>query len=241
MGRRRWNDDDFTKAVRESISVAETLRAIGLLVTGSNYKTVYRALERLQLNTDHWLGQAHLRGKNHQWSKKIPITELLKENSTYAGSTSTIKSRMIRDGLLTYECARCGISSWLGGPITLQLDHINGVNNDHRLENLRLLCPNCHSCTPTFAGKNILRATKVVPTCEQCGNRVSKLRFMCRKCAASNRPTKIDWPDKKTLSGMLEDMSMEAVGRWLGVSGNAIRKHLKKVATEGFEPPTSLV
>lgn len=227
MGRRRWSDEEFIKAVRESVSVAETLRAIGLQVTGSNYKTVHKTVTRMALSTNHWLGQSHLRGKSHNWTKKTPLTEILLENSTYGG-TSSLKSRMVREGLLIYECAICGISSWRGGPITLQLDHINGVNNDHRQENLRLLCPNCHSCTPTFAGRNILKATKADPTCERCGDKVSKLRLMCRKCAASDRPTKIDWPDKETLSGMLEDTSMEAVGRRLGVSGNAVRKRLRK-------------
>lgn len=227
MSRRRWKDEDFIKAVKESISVAETLRAIGLQVTGSNYKTVHRTVARMGLNTDHWLGQSHLQGKSHKWTKKTPLTEIMLENSTY-GSTSSLKSRMVREGILTYECAVCGISSWLGRPITLQLDHINGVNNDHRRENLRLLCPNCHSCTPTFAGRNILKVAKSDSICKRCGDKVSKLRFMCRKCAASERPTKIDWPGKETLSEMLESMGMGDVGRRLGVSGNAIRKHMKR-------------
>ena len=58
---------------------------------------------------------------------------------------------------MEYKCQKCGISEWLGNPLTLQLDHINGVNNDHRLTNLRFLCPNCHSQTDTYAGKNMGR------------------------------------------------------------------------------------
>lgn len=72
---------------------------------------------------------------------------------TYA-NISRLKERLIRANLLEYKCHKCGITEWQNEPIALQLDHINGINNDHRLENLRLLCPNCHSQTDTYAGKN---------------------------------------------------------------------------------------
>jgi 5-methylcytosine-specific restriction endonuclease McrA len=63
----------------------------------------------------------------------------------------------VNEGRMEYKCQCCGISEWLDKPISLQLDHINGINNDHRIENLRFLCPNCHSQTDTYAGKNIGR------------------------------------------------------------------------------------
>jgi 5-methylcytosine-specific restriction endonuclease McrA len=60
----------------------------------------------------------------------------------------------VKENRLEYKCANCGIKEWNNLPLSLQLDHINGVNNDHRLENLRFLCPNCHSQTDTYSGKN---------------------------------------------------------------------------------------
>ena len=71
-----------------------------------------------------------------------------------------LKKRLLRAGLLTNACAVCGINQWQGRPLVLELDHINGVSDDHRLENLRLLCPNCHSQTDTYCGRNIRIARK---------------------------------------------------------------------------------
>ena len=66
-----------------------------------------------------------------------------------------MKSRLIKEEILEYKCALCGnTGEWQGQSLTLQLDHINGINNDNRLKNLRLLCPNCHSQTKTFSGRN---------------------------------------------------------------------------------------
>jgi len=69
--------------------------------------------------------------------------------------TSVLKKRLVTEGILVYNCTSCGIGDeWNGNPIVLQLDHINGIHDDHRLENLRLLCPNCHSQTDTWCGRN---------------------------------------------------------------------------------------
>lgn len=70
------------------------------------------------------------------------------------------KRKLVRDGILAYKCAECGIVEWLGRPLALQIDHINGIHDDWRVENLRMLCPNCHSQTPTFAGRNMKRRSR---------------------------------------------------------------------------------
>lgn len=89
------------------------------------------------------------------WSRGkqlVPDSDIFSEQSRYA--TELAKHRVVINDLLEYKCSRCGIDEWYGETIVLELDHINGVNNDHRLDNLRFLCPNCHSQTDTFRGRN---------------------------------------------------------------------------------------
>jgi len=87
-------------------------------------------------------------------STKYSLDDILIENSNYK-NISRLKTRLINENKLEYKCAICGnTGEWNNNPLVLQLDHINGKHNDHRLENLRFLCPNCHSQTETYSGKN---------------------------------------------------------------------------------------
>ena len=79
-------------------------------------------------------------------------------------STNTLKQRLISEGIKANKCEICSVSEWMGKELTCQLDHINGVSNDHRLENLRIVCPNCHSQTDTFCGKNKGKIQKLLNT-----------------------------------------------------------------------------
>jgi 5-methylcytosine-specific restriction endonuclease McrA len=151
--KRKWTDEQFIDAVRNGRSVRGVLQAIGLNPTGANYKTAADTVARLNLDTSHWKGQGYLKGLSHNFSRKIPLDEILVENSTFHNLTH-LKARLVKDGLLEKRCSICGLTDWLGKPISLVMDHINGVNNDHRLENLRFLCPNCNSQQDTFAGRN---------------------------------------------------------------------------------------
>ena len=98
-------------------------------------------------------------GKNYEGlleynrQRQIPMEKILVQDSTYA--RHNLKRRIIQENLIHYKCSCCGLGdSWNGEKLVLQLDHINGVNNDHRLENLRFVCPNCHSQQETYAAKN---------------------------------------------------------------------------------------
>jgi len=85
--------------------------------------------------------------------REITLQEIL-EGKHPGYSTTRLKERLIEELKWVYECSECGLSEWRGKSLVLQLDHIDGNNSNHRLENLRLLCPNCHSQTETFAGRN---------------------------------------------------------------------------------------
>jgi 5-methylcytosine-specific restriction endonuclease McrA len=82
----------------------------------------------------------------------LPIEDLL-----LVGQRQNIKIRLLRAGILENRCSICGLTEWMSSALTMQIDHVNGAKNDHRLENLRMLCPNCHSQTATFAGRNVKR------------------------------------------------------------------------------------
>ena len=104
--------------------------------------------------------KARLRGEIKTRAAGMPIADLLQN----AVSRQNVKMRLLRAGLLKNECAECGLTHWRGKRLSLHIDHINGVRNDHRLENLRMLCPNCHSQTETYGGRNIRRHDRLQET-----------------------------------------------------------------------------
>jgi 5-methylcytosine-specific restriction endonuclease McrA len=158
MKNRRRSQAEYEEAVATAYSAASALRALGLRPTGGNYAVLRGRIREHAISTSHWLGQGYLKGKRNPHVAAIPLHQILVSQSRYRGSTNLLKTRLVRAGMLVYSCARCGIAEWLGGAIALELDHINGDRIDHRLENLRLLCPNCHSQTPTYRGRNKGRA-----------------------------------------------------------------------------------
>lgn len=143
------SDDDFKQLVSQSNSYSDCLRALGLGTKGGSSTDILKQrISELGCSIQHF-------GKIGKQSPccTYELKDILVENSSYQ-NISRLKQRIVKENLLEYKCAECGISSWRGKELSLQLDHINGINNDHRLENLRFLCPNCHSQTETYAGKN---------------------------------------------------------------------------------------
>ena len=117
---------------------------------GNGRNKIIQRCEELKINYQHLLGY---KPKGHNPQKKDLKTILVK-NSTYTNRTA-LKKRLVDEKILPYRCAICGNEGeWNSYPLILQLDHINGINNDNRIENLRFLCPNCHSQTTTFSGRN---------------------------------------------------------------------------------------
>jgi Zn finger protein HypA/HybF involved in hydrogenase expression len=156
MGRRptrKWTDEELIEAVKTSYSIAQVLRKLKLDVSGANYRLIPMTIKSLNLDTSHFLGRAHLKDKTHNWSSAKPLKEILKENSHY--QSSHLRIRLIRENYFKEECSSCLLTNWCGEKIPLQLDHIDGDSTNNKLENLRILCPTCHTLTPTFAGKNI--------------------------------------------------------------------------------------
>lgn len=151
--RRRWSDEQLRIAVRDSISIAETLRRLGLIAAGGNYDQVQRRIGELAIDTLHFRGQGWNVGLKYDPRAIAPIEAVLVANRWT--SSHALKKRLFKAGLKEPRCELCG---WCerapDGRIPVELDHINGDRFDNRLENLRILCPNCHSLQQTHRGLN---------------------------------------------------------------------------------------
>lgn len=147
----RIDDKTFIEAVKQSTSIRQILKKLGLAPAGGNYSTIHRRIASLHIDTSHFLGQAHNRGKYH--GPKRPIEDYL-SNRAYMQSDK-LKKRLISEGIFEHRCSSCKLTEWLGNPMPLELEHKDGNHRNNYLNNLCLLCPNCHTFTPTYRGKNI--------------------------------------------------------------------------------------
>jgi hypothetical protein len=150
--RRSWTDDDLRAVVSSSTTLSQVLRSLGYRPSGGMHRYVRQKIVNLGIDTSHFVGQAWARGRRGASPGRIPLSEILVQNSTYT-STGALRKRLIAEGLKPARCERCGLESWLGEPLPLALDHINGEHTDNRIENLRILCPNCHALTDTWCGR----------------------------------------------------------------------------------------
>jgi 5-methylcytosine-specific restriction endonuclease McrA len=154
--KREWKLDELTRAVAANNSPAGVLRALGCPLSGSGYARLRTLVTELSLDTAHWLGQGWNRGGATSSTKPFegrPLEQILTRGSGHT-NRHYLKHRPRRAGLLPQQCAECGLIDWRGRPIGLELDHVNGDKTDWRLDNLRLLCPNCHAQTPTYCARN---------------------------------------------------------------------------------------
>ncbi|MET9865662.1 HNH endonuclease [Streptomyces sp. NPDC006386] len=148
--RARPTPEELRVAVAESVSLAGTLRRLGRTGSGAQRAQLRQWIAEDRLSTEHFLGQAHQRGKPRPTSARRPQDILVKHDGKRRTRTVVLR-RALHEVGLPEECADCGIGpEWLGKPMTLEVDHINGDWSDDRLENLRLLCPNCHAVTNTW-------------------------------------------------------------------------------------------
>lgn len=155
MARKRsYTDEQYINAVKTSFSWAQTLKKLGLSgVGGGSYSHMKTLAKKLDVDTSHFTGQ----GWNVNWTfdprKRRPLNEILVINSDYV-NTDRLRQRLIKEGFKKYQCEICRRKKWNGQLIPLELHHINGIRSDHRLQNLQILCPNCHSQTSNWTSKN---------------------------------------------------------------------------------------
>lgn len=218
-----YNDEELQQLLNDSDSMRSILVKVGLSSNGGNsYDSLRKRIKKCNLNIDHFSSTKNLLNIHNS----LPDELVFCENSSLA--RGKIKKRIINNNLIDYVCSECGISSiWNKKPIVLQLDHINGINNDNRLNNLRFLCPNCHSQTDTYTSKKLKGSVSY--TCNICGkNKKLKTSNICQQCSQVNQSTKFTI-DKDELKNMIDSkISFRQIGKMFNVSDNAIRKRAKK-------------
>lgn len=145
--------EDYENAIKNAKSIAETCRNLGLKCAGGNYKTIKDFIKEYNIDTSHFTGQGWNVGLKFKPNKGLELKEVLIKDSKY--QSYKLKNKLLSEGVKEYRCEGCKRTEWNGKPIPLELHHINGNNSDNRLENLQLLCPNCHAQTEHYRGRNI--------------------------------------------------------------------------------------
>jgi len=150
---RSWTDGQLVEAVKHKYSIRAVIIELGLIPAGGNYVQTKSRIRELGLSTAHFKGMGWNAGTTYHTSCRQPLENLLVDNIDV--QSYKLKKRLYESGLKQPKCELCGWKkSSSDGRIPLELDHINGNRRDNRIENLRILCPNCHSLQPTHRGKN---------------------------------------------------------------------------------------
>lgn len=231
----RYEKISFSKVVSESDNLSDVCRNLALNPTKGNRDTVKKYIINYDLDVTHFRYGIRTRKCN-----KYELSEILIKNSPYASGSHYLKKKLYNEGLKESVCELCSqTEEWKGKRMSLILDHINGVNNDNRIENLRIVCPNCNATLNTHGGKNIkngkfhyksdgkfhYKSDGELNYCK-CGDVIDRSANRCKPCDSIYQ-RRVDRPSYKQLLKEIEETNYCAVGRKYGVSDNAIRKWVK--------------
>ena len=162
MIRIKYTKELLEENVKDCYSFAELCRRLGLKPEGSNPKTLRKKMNEFGVDYSHFTGKAWNKNPENPVYRGKYLPKLCEHSSL---SSANVKELVYRLGLKENKCEICEISEWQGKPIICELHHINGDSSDNRIENLQILCPNCHSQTDNFRSRN--RSKKVMSAQEE--------------------------------------------------------------------------
>ena len=226
----KYEKEKFSKIISESINYTDACRNLKIGLTYGNRQTIKNYIDEYKLDINHFYIPS-----NSGSRKKLDLDNILIKNSSYKHTTN-LKNKLYKEGLKQRSCELCGQGEeWMGKKMSLILDHINGVNNDNRIENLRIVCSNCNATLDTHGGKNkhnfeldiIKKEKKDLEKFEKEVERLNNNGKTIKQKESAFNQRKIERPDNETLIKEIEELGYSATGRKYGVSDNAIRKWLK--------------
>ena len=156
MGKIKYTKEILKEAVKNSKTISGVLRYFSLKQSGGSHYHISKLIKKYEINTDHFLGQGSTKGKpslNRHTKESFLMS--LKEGIILNGTRT--RKNLLKFLLIENKCNVCGLKKWNGKDIPLEVDHLNGKHEDNRLENLRLICPNCHALTENYCSKNLGR------------------------------------------------------------------------------------
>ncbi len=222
----KYTKENVFNAVSESKNYTDVARKFGLNGNYGNRQTIKKYIEKYNIDISHFdFGASASASK--KFVKKYSLEEILVKNSPFRNN-SELKKRLFNAKLKINICEECGQGEiWREKRMSLILDHIDGINDNNEIENLRILCPNCNSTLETHCKGNLERYNKNILIKKElnknkkictCGNKKDRGSKKCNKCYANAPRRKFDIPDYEILLKQIEESNYCAVGRAYGVS-----------------------
>ena len=226
--RRKYSQQQFVEAWNSSTYYTEVTEKLNLNKSGGSLRIIKETALELGLPFEAYNAQVN------RTQRKFTLEEILVPNSPYKSNT-TLKERLFREGIKEERCERCGLNEWLGEKLLMTLDHIDGNNRNNSLENLKILCPNCHSQTPTWCGKNKDRTFPSTAKKKHCicGTEIENQNSTCRKCYDKIRKEIKEYPAIEDMIAGVEKLGMKPYADTIGISDNGLRKILRR---QGIDP-----